>query len=76
MNENKCSEDAIKQKYSLTLRFFSSPGVWITSMATSSPALRLVCQAAKVFVFGEIDKQNDFPLSVQMSMLLVVDHKD
>ena len=29
--------------------------------------------SGKSFGFGEIDKQNDFPLSVQMSMLLVFD---
>ena len=67
MNEDKCSQDAIQQKI---LRCFSSLGVGMAALRQHSPSLRFVCQSAKDF--DEIDKQNYFPLSVQMPLLLLI----
>ena len=67
MNEDKCSQDAIQQKI---LRCYSSLGVGMAALRQHSPSLRFVCQSAKDF--DEIDKQNYFPLSVQMPLLLLI----
>ena len=69
MPEHKCSPDAKTQM----LRCFLSPGGLTIA---GSPALRLVCQAAKTFVSVKL-ANNRFPLSVDSnpSFIYACSHK-